>query len=105
MMNQLIGLLLPSMISLKTYDKINGEQRNLRTRIETYLRSVLFVNLISYIITAYVFRTPNFVFTNQFTIKYVILAVVIAAVFPLIEKIIRDNIKIGIKVEKNEEKD
>lgn len=105
MMNQLIGLLLPSIISLKTYDKIYGEEKNLRKRIEIYLKSVLFVNLFSYIITAYIFRTPNFLFTNQFTIKYVILSVAIASIFPFIEKIIKDNVKIGIKVENNEEKD
>ncbi len=29
MMNQLIGLLLPSMIGLKAYDKINGEEKTL----------------------------------------------------------------------------
>ena len=103
MMNQLIGLLLPSIISLKTYDKIYGEEKNLRKRIEIYLKSVLFV--FSYIITAYIFRTPNFLFTNQFTIKYVILSVAIASIFPFIEKIIKDNVKIGIKVENNEEKD
>lgn len=27
MINQLIGLLLPSMIGLKAYDKINGEEK------------------------------------------------------------------------------
>lgn len=104
-MNQLIGLLLPSIISLKTYDKIYGEEKCLRVRIERYLKSILFVNLLSYIITIYVFRTPNFIFTNQFTTKYLILSIAIAVVLPLIDKIIKDNIKVGIKVEQNEEKD
>lgn len=104
-MNQLIGLLLPSIVSLQTYDKIYGEEKRLRVRIERYLKSVLFVNLLAYIITICLFRKPNFIFTNQFTIKYLILAITIAIVFPLIEKIFRDNVKLEVKVEKNEEKD
>ncbi len=104
-MNQLIALLLPSIVSLKVYDKIYGEERNLSKRTEKYLRSVLFVNLFSYIITIYIFRVQYFVFNNPFTTKYIILAVAIAIIFPIIEKIINDNIRIGIKVEKNEEKD
>lgn len=105
MMNQLIGLLLPSIVSLRTYDKIYGEEKCIRTRLERYLKSVLFVNLLSYIITIYIFRVPNFIFTNQFTTKYVILSIAIAIIFPLAEKILKDNIKVGIKVEKNEKKD
>lgn len=105
MMNQLIGLLLPSIVSLKVYDKIYGEEKGISKRVERYLKSVLFVNLLSYIITIYIFRVPNFIFTNQFTTKYLILAIAISILFPIIEKIVTDNIKIGIKVEKNEEKD
>ena len=105
MMNQLIGLLLPSIVSLRTYDKICGEEKCIRTRLERYLKSVLFVNLLSYIITIYIFRVPNFIFTNQFTTKYVILSIAIAIIFPLVEKILKDNINVGIKVEKNEKKD
>lgn len=105
MMNQLIGLLLPSIVSLKVYDRIYGEEKRISKRVEKYLKSVLFVNLLSYIITIYIFRIQNFIFTNQFTTKYLILAIAISILFPIIEKIVTDNIKIGIKVEKNEEKD
>lgn len=104
-MNQLIALLLPSIVSLKVYDRIYGEEKSTVKRVERYLRSVLFVNLFSYIITIYIFRVQNFVFNNPFTTKYIILAIAMAIIFPIIEKIINDNIKIGIKVEKNEEKD
>ena len=104
MMNQLIGLLLPSLISLERYKRIDGESRNKKIIIVRYLRSVLFNNLIAYVITIYFFRKPEFVFTNQFTVKYLILAMVIAYIFPTIEKLIKSNIEIDLKVEKNEEK-
>lgn len=71
--------------------KLIEKKKNNRVRIEIYLRSLLFVNLISYIITVYIFRTPNFIFTNQFTVKYVILAVVIAIINPAIEKVNNTN--------------
>ena len=103
-MNQLIALLLPSIVSLKVYDRIYGEEKIVIKRIEKYLKSVLFVNLFSYIITIYIFRVQYFVFDNPFTKKYIILAIAMAIIFPIIEKIINDNIKIGIKVEKNEDK-
>lgn len=105
MINQIIGILLPSFVSLKVYDKIEKEENSVRERVEKYLRSVLFVNLLSYIITIYIFRIPNFTFTNQFTTKYLILSIIIAILFPVIEKIIKDNLKVEIKVEENEEKD
>ncbi len=103
-MNQLIALLLPSIVSLKVYDRIYGEERSVSKRVEKYLKSVLFVNLFSYIITIYIFRVQYFIFDNPFTTKYIILAIAMAIIFPIIEKILNDNIKIGIKVEKNEDK-
>jgi len=105
MINQILGILFPSLVSLKVYDKIEKKEKSIGARIEKYLRSVLFVNLLSYIITIYIMRVPNFIFTNQFTTKYIIMSVVIATLFPVIEKIIKDNLKVEIKVEENEKKD
>ena len=39
-MNQLIGLLLPSIVSLRIYDKIYGEEKCIRTRVENTTVSV-----------------------------------------------------------------
>ncbi len=102
-MNQLIGLLLPGIISLKMHDKIFGEVKNLRDRIELYFSYVLFINLLSYIIVVYIFKIPLFIFTNQFTIKYIVLALVFAVVIPLVKKIIKYNIEIRVK--KNTQKE
>jgi len=104
MMNQLIALLLPSIIGVKVYDKICGEEKTKRKIVERYLKCVLFINLIAYIVTIYVFKSPEFIFTNQFTVKYIILSVVIAKIFPIVEQFINENLNIEIKVEKNESK-
>lgn len=100
-MNQLIGLLLPGIISLKMNDRFLGKTENLRERIEMYFCYVLFINLFSYIVTVYIFKTPLFIFTNQFTIKYIILSLVFAIIIPLVRKIFKNNVE--IRMEKNEE--
>ena len=91
-MNQLIGLLLPGIISLKMNDRFLGKTENLRERIEMYFCYVLFINLFSYIVTVYKFKTPLFIFTNQFTIKYIILSLVFAVIIPLVRKIFKNNV-------------
>ena len=101
-MNQLIGLLLPSLICVKQLEKIYGEEQKLKKIIERYLKSLLFVNLIAYIIVICIFRKTDFIFTNQFTVKYIVLSIAIAYIIPLFQKIIKDNFSIEIKVEKNE---
>ena len=104
MMNQLIGLLLPSIIALKMHNKLEEKEENLKKQIERYLIYVMIVNTISYIITIYIFKQPNIVFTYLFTVKYVILALVVSIIIPVIEKFILTNMEVEIKVEKNEEK-
>ena len=103
MMNQLIGLLLPSIIALKMHNKLEEKEENLKKQIERYLIYVMIVNTISYIITIYIFKQPNIVFTYLFTVKYVILALVVSIIIPVIEKFILTNMEVEIKVEKNEE--
>lgn len=105
MINELICVLLPSIISLKMYDKIFGEEKDIIKRIEVYLKYVLLVNLITDAITTFVFKVFEFVYTSQFIVKYLALSIIIGIILPIIERIIKDNIKIGFKVEDNAEKD
>ena len=72
--------------------------------IGRYLKSVLFTNLITYILIIYVFRKPEFQFTNQFTVKYIMLALIVSYLFPIIAQLVRENFSIEIRVEKNEGK-
>ncbi len=72
--------------------------------IERYLKSVLFTNLITYILIIYIFRKPEFEFTNKLTVKYIILALIVSYLFPIIAQLVRENFSIEIKVEKNEDK-
>ena len=101
-MNQLISIFIPSIIGLKQCDKIFGEAKNKRNLIERYLTCVLCVNFILYAIVIYIFKQPDFIFTNQFTLKYLALSSVLSYVLPIIGKLLKDNINLDIKVKKNE---
>lgn len=100
--NQIMALLLPSIISLKIYEKLEGEEKNKQKFVIKYLISLLIVNALAYAITIYVAKQPHFTFTNQFTVKYILLASIIATLYPIIQKIIKTNI--GIEVEVKDEK-
>lgn len=97
-MNQLIAIFLPSVISLTHYQK----SKNNIYFIKIYLLYVLFINTLSYMILIYVFKNPNFIFTNQFTIKYIFLSTTIAYILPIICNFVTSNIKINIRIQKNE---
>ena len=105
MMNEIIALLLPSLIGVKKYENLKGQELEQRSFIEKYLEYVLFVNLFSYAITMYIFKPIDIIFTASFTIKYIILSTIIAYVLPIIEKFMNKNLDISIKVGKNEKKD
>lgn len=98
--NQLMAVLLPGIVTLKVYEKLEGEENRIQKIVKKYMKALLIINLLSYLIVVYVFKINDFIFTNQFTIKYIILSIIIAVVYPIIEKLIRTNIGIGIEVEK-----
>ena len=101
-MNQLIGLFLPSIIGLKKCDKHFGKYRDIKNIFERYFICVLFTNILSYLIVIYIFKQPDFIFTNTFTLKYLILSTFISYLLPIIGAFLKDNINIDIKVKKNE---
>lgn len=104
--NQLMALLLPGVITLKIYEKLEGEEIRTQKIIKKYLKAIFIINLFMYLIVIYIIRKPEFIFTNQFTVKYIILATIIAIIYPVIEKFVRENINIEVKVEpKNEKED
>lgn len=104
-MNQIIAILLPSIIALKINRKLTKKEESLLRQIERYLTYVMFINLIAFIIVIYIFKQTNIVFTYVFTVKYIILSLIISIVLPIIERIIKENIDIGVIVKKDEEKD
>jgi len=103
--NQLMALWLPGVLTLKVYEMIDGEEKSLQKMIIKYLKAILIINLLVYLILVYVIRKSDFIFTNEFTVKYMIMAIVISIIYPIIEKVIKTNIDIGVKVEHKNEKE
>lgn len=103
--NQLMAVLLPAIVTVKVYEILEGEENRVQKIVKKYMKALLIINMISYIIVVYMVGDKNFIFTNQFTIKYIVLSIIIAIVYPIIEKVIRTNIEIGVEVEKQNEKE
>ena len=102
--NQLMALLLPGVVTLKMYEKLEGEENRVQKLIKKYLKAILVINIFMYLIVIYIMKIPQFIFTNQFTVKYILLDIVVGTTYPLIEKLIRSNIGIEVGVEKQHEK-
>jgi len=102
--NQLMALLLPSVVSLKIYEKLEGEENRIQKLVKKYLKALLIVNVIVYAIVIYIVKQKDFVFTNQFTLKYIVLATTVSVIYPMIEKLIRAKAEMGIEVKAGDEK-
>ncbi len=102
MLNQIIGIFIPSIIGNRKYISIFGNTDNKINYVERYLIIALFTNMIAYAISIWVFNEPGFEFTNQFTVKYVILSVIISYMLPVIYEFIKSNFNLNIVVKKNE---
>ncbi len=103
-MNQIFAMFIPSIISVKLYERLDGKVEKNYNLLERFLKSILMVNLIDYIILVYILSQKEFIFTNQFTIKYILLSIVVGIIYPVIEKIVKMNIKISFREKKEDEK-
>ena len=101
-MNQFISLFLPAILAIYTYEKLMKVEIGIKEWIAKYFILVLFINIINYAITIYIFKKPMFTFTNLFTLKYLILGIVVGIVLSFIVRFIEENIAISIRVDKNE---
>ena len=101
-MNQLISIFLPSILGLKQCNKTFGEAQSISKLIERYMVLVLAINIILYALVIYIFKQPNFIFTNQFTLKYLVLSSVLSYILPIVWKYLKDNINLDIRVKRNE---
>ena len=102
MINQIIGLFLPSVIGNIKCSSSFGEAKDKRNYIERYLVLVLFTNILSYTASIWLFKQPGFEFTNQFTVKYLILSTIISYLLPIVCKFLKTNFNINVVVKKNE---
>lgn len=99
-MNQILSIFLPAMLAIYVYQKINKKEMSNQECIITYFVFTLIINIISYFISIYAFRSPYFIFTNVFTVKYLCLSSIIGIILSFAMTFIEKNIEINIRVDK-----
>ncbi|OLS37814.1 hypothetical protein [Bacillus sp. MRMR6] len=103
--NEVMALILPSIIALHFYSKVIRGKLNL---LDVFCHSALFMvftNAICYAILIYLNKTLIFDFTNIFTLKYSLMATFVALIIVVCYRFLELNIRISLRVEsKDEEK-
>lgn len=108
-MNSYLCILLPSVIGLMLYEKLEKKKNNLKNLFYIYLIMVLMVNFLSTFICVAIFDLNigiEYALTSFpfFSIKYICLSTVISIVISIIIKCIEKNVSIELGVEKNEKR-
>lgn len=67
--NQLMALLLPSVVTIKVYENLEGEENRVQKIIKKYLKSLLIVNILEYAIIIYIVRTKSIYFYQSIYTK------------------------------------
>lgn len=101
-MNQILSIFLPAVFALYVYQKINKKELGNKDCIIQYFIFVLLINIVSFLVSIYIFKRPGFIFTNVFTVKYLGLSSVIGVILSFIISFIEKNFEISIRVDKNE---
>jgi hypothetical protein len=103
--NEVMALIMPSIIALLCYSKIIRIKITFLDGICYLALFMLITNLICYAILIYLNKTLIFFFSNMFTLKYSLLATVVALIIVLGYRFLELNISINLRVEsKDEEK-
>ena len=93
-LRELIGLFLPAFFAVLLLLKDNNYKCSKLKLFITYINYVLFLNIFGFLSAIYIFKEPNFTFTNIFTVKYLCLECILALLMVIITKYWHKNIKI-----------
>ena len=108
-MNYLFTFLLPSILGIKLFSYLDGENNNMKN-ISTYFIFVLLSNYICIAIdilfNKFSFNLTDYIENNLvFAFKYITLSIIINIILAFLMEIIKKYIKISIEVKNNEKKD
>jgi len=103
--NQVMALIMPSIIALLFYSKIIKRKLSFFDGLCHTVLFMLITNCICYAISIYLKRTLEFVFSNSFTLKYSIMATCVSILFVLLYRFIEINISISLQVVSKDEKE
>lgn len=97
--NEVMALILPSMIGLLFYLKLTEEKLNIMELFGILSLFMFLTNFICYTIVYYFREKQQFLFTPSFTIKYSMTALVIVLIIVIVYRFLELNVKVKLKVE------
>ena len=105
----LLLFLIPAGFSLKVKEEYFGEEKKLKNLILTYIKYVLFINLMAFLVINLYFNGELYVLSNcleslSFILKYMLLSTVFAVVVPIVDEYLKKNIQFKLKLKTSEKK-
>ncbi|SEU09444.1 hypothetical protein SAMN05421676_12014 [Salinibacillus kushneri] len=102
--NEVMALIMPSVIGLLFYSKIIQRSITWFEVLSNLALLIVITNSICYGLLIFIFNRTTLLFSILFTMKYSILATLISVVIAFIYRFIELNVKIKVKVESQNEK-
>ncbi len=101
--NEVMALIMPSVAATMIYAKLVRKKWSFFEWIGNVALFMLITNTICYSILIYLNKTPDYEFSNVFTMKYSMLAMIIVLLEVIIYRFLEMNIRIKLKVENMDE--
>ena len=106
-MNSILCLLVPSVISIKMYQHINGKVLHWKDMILDYFLFVFFNHFFTVMISIFLFDAKSNIinsidFFPIFALKYCLISIILCFILPIIFQMIKKNIDYRVEVKKNE---
>lgn len=96
-MLEAIGLLAPPLVALGIYNHLRRGQLGLRNLLFAYAVFLIVINLILYVITLYLFRNPEVVFTASYFVKYLAASSALAVVLPFAFNLLANSVSVTVR--------
>ncbi len=69
--NQLMALLLPGIVTLKMYEKLEGEEKRVQKIVKKYLKAILIINVLVYLIVIYNQNSRIYIYKSVYSEIYI----------------------------------
>lgn len=104
-----ILFLLPAGLSLKIKEDYFGEEKRLKDLLLTYIKYVLFINLLVFAVIYFYYNGELLDLTSclesiSFVFKYMLLSIIVSIIVPIGDEYIKKNVHIKLNIKTREKK-
>lgn len=96
-MLEAIALLAPALIALGVHNHLHRDEPTPLHLLATYGVFVVLINVILFVITLYLFKHPEVVFTSSYFVKYLASSAVLAVVLPFVLNVLEASVSVTVK--------